>query len=256
MNKVDLSKYFDKIYILTYLGCDYKTKLHDIEKQWNQLFINDFYGDLVEIKYSFNSPLFNRIYDSFKQENSNMRPMNTHELNVTIWHYLIAKEAAAFNYDHILVIEDDIVFLKNLQNIKNILDNLPEKYDICQLHKGYLCLPSIDKSFYMDHELKYNDYFYKVNNEKYPYVSHVSSACNCLSKDGMNIIIYIFEHWNEFSDNRKIICDTYYNLLSSSIDYFVAYGDLCLCCYRNETNNSTDNKFNLNIYKEEDYLIF
>lgn len=48
----------------------------------------------------------------------------------------LLKESAHFGYDRIMVIEDDIAFLKNLSDVKAVLDDMPEGHDIIQMDKA------------------------------------------------------------------------------------------------------------------------
>lgn len=246
--KVDLSKYFDKVYILTYIGC-YKDKLPNIKKQFEDLFVNEFDSNFVSIKYSFNSSLFRDLYTYYLGKNINLINLNDHSLNITMWHYLIIKEAYEFGYEHILILEDDINFLKNTNYIIDVLNNLPKNYDICQLHKGFFYTKSIDFKY-----VKYNNYYLDYNNQFdnnfYDCVIPISSACNCFSNIGMKKFLNIFENIETDNSNIPLVCDTYYVKLRD-INYYICLSDLCIC--GDKMNN--DYEFcTMNNYKESDYF--
>lgn len=246
--KIDLSKYFDKVYILTYVGC-HKDKLPNIKKQFEDLFVNEFDSNFINVKYSFNSSLFRDLYTYYLAKNTNLEYLDDHSLNITIWHYLIVKEAYELGYKHILIIEDDINFLKNTNYIANVLNSLPENYDICQLHKGFVYMNSIDLKVN-----KHNDYYLNYNNQIdsnfYDYIIPVSSACNCFSNNGMKKFLDIFENLETCISHIPLVCDTYYVKLKD-INYYICLADLCIC--GNKENNDYENCI-INNYKESDYF--
>ena len=54
------------------------------------------------------------------------------ELNCAREHYSIVKKAFDLGYEHILVIEDDLLFNKDESFLSEVLDHIPENYDILQ----------------------------------------------------------------------------------------------------------------------------
>ena len=182
-------------------------------------------------------------------ENNSLKYLDEHSLNITIWHYLIIKEAYELGFKHILVLEDDINFLKNTNYIADVLNNLPENYDICQLHKGFVCRNNIVFNY-----MKYNDYYMDYNQQLdsnfYDYIIPVSSACNCFSNNGMKKFVNIFEHLITHISNIPLICDTYYTELKD-INYYISLSDLCIC---GDKNNNDYKNCIINNYKESDYF--
>lgn len=56
-------------------------------------------------------------------------------LNCTMGHYEIMKESLARGFRQVLIIEDDVRFLKDTNEIDNLLNTLPD-YDICLFEKN------------------------------------------------------------------------------------------------------------------------
>ena len=50
---------------------------------------------------------------------------------------MIYKESIALGYKHIFVLEDDIVFLKNIKEIEKTINNIPENYDILKFNSYF-----------------------------------------------------------------------------------------------------------------------
>lgn len=54
------------------------------------------------------------------------------EFNCAREHFAIVKEAYDLDVQHLLVIEDDVLFMSDLKKVKEILDNVPEDWDLLQ----------------------------------------------------------------------------------------------------------------------------
>lgn len=62
------------------------------------------------------------------------------ELNCAREHYSIVKHSFDFGYKNVLIIEDDVLILKDLNHISDSLKNIPEDWDILQFG-AFSCLP-------------------------------------------------------------------------------------------------------------------
>lgn len=154
-----LKNYFDCIYCITSRR-DSKRKQNFI-KQTKELGI---YEDITFHYFEENQPIeylnIKRIQNRLLCEN------RKRELSCTISHYLCVKDAYQNNYNRILICEDDVYFLKNLNDIKLLLDNMPEDFDLIR----FCWLNS-----YCD-----NFHYTKLNSG-----NHASAACYSLSKSGI-----------------------------------------------------------------------
>ena len=73
--------------------------------------------------------------------------------------YAIYKEYIALSYKHILVLEDDIVFLKNIKEIEKTIKNILENYDILKFN-SYFLTTSEEKLKEVIENNKINDYYF------------------------------------------------------------------------------------------------
>jgi len=102
----------------------------------------------------------------------------------TLAHYEIYKEAQGLNLNRILILEDDVVFLKDLNEIKRIINNMPD-YDVIQFDKW-----PFNKELYK--ALIQN---YKINNDYAKFARYFSSgAFYSLSKKGIDFCINVQEN--------------------------------------------------------------
>ena len=149
---IDWTKYVDQIYCITFAG-----------KQNYEQYKEDLYNELYRVNilnsgiyYEFeniSTPFYKRIYESLfddnhkyvvKGSNDNLRKYS-YLYDCTMAHYYCMKHAKLHGYNKIIILEDDVVFLKNKEDIIHILDNALEKY--CD---GYLFLGSVSHVCY-DH---------------------------------------------------------------------------------------------------------
>ena len=101
-------------------------------------------------------------------------------LNATLAHYEVMKEALALGYKRILILEDDVRFLKNLKDIEEALGNMPA-CDIALLDK---CIPFGKERYFSELEKsQVNDYWLDFANVKL-----WSAACYAVSAKAMDVI--------------------------------------------------------------------
>lgn len=254
--KLNLKKYFDKIYILSYKSEERpeisENRINHLKQQFNLLFTNKFDQKFIEVRTLFNSSLFSDLFKFISSLNKEVNLWDDRSINVTMAHYMVLKEAYQQKYEHILILEDDCKFLKNIQNIKHILDNLPKNYDICQFHSG-LNKCSIENINIPNLYMKPADSFIGFFNP-------VSSACNGYSRIGMKKFIDIFENWKGYKRKfyNKLVCDTFYDQLQD-INYYILKNDLCIC-WQHDVLGKEDVMVDLNHcvfneYKIDDYFV-
>ena len=109
------------------------------------------------------------------------------ELNCAREHYSIVKKAYDLGYEHILVIEDDVFFHKNEMFLSEVLDNIPEEYDILQFG-GFSSTPDTVEAPIIN-----------------AYWMHSVHAWNCsmyaLSRKGMKFYLNFQERFFSVADN-------------------------------------------------------
>ena len=91
---MNYSDYFDKIYIITYVKNI--NKRENICKELKRIGINDY-----EFAYSYNTSVIN-----------NPNNIDNNVLSISFTHYDIIKKSYELGMEHILIFEDDVMFLK------------------------------------------------------------------------------------------------------------------------------------------------
>ena len=128
---IDWGKYFDRIFCVFFLPN--KGRMERISAELKRVGILD--SKVFEWRFTVPSKLDKRIQDSFVDKKW---VENVGAINGTIEQTRILKESLLLGYKRILILEDDVAFLKDLSEILSILDNLPEGYDVIQCDKGVL----------------------------------------------------------------------------------------------------------------------
>ena len=121
---------FDHVYCVSFAPYkDRRKKMYD-EMRRVHIIDNDLDKDSDRPFFSVHYTVDNKFeqmllnWPEFKYPRHNMR-FNKGALNLAIGHYCVMKEALALGYKRILIVEDDIAFLKDLDKISEILENMP-----------------------------------------------------------------------------------------------------------------------------------
>ena len=181
---MDWKKHFDHIYCIHYLP--YKDRYKKCVDELTRVGIKD--SGIFSFKITWDSPIFDKLY-----EVCNAAP-SVGCMKVGFAHYQCIKEAYELGFNHILILENDNIFLKDLLKFDAILEDMPEDYDILFFDKipqsttRYAdaiknrrvgtCYIDIDKDFY------------------------VLANCYALSRKGMKHVI-------DCQERRLAISDTY-----------------------------------------------
>ena len=166
--------YFDKIYCLFYTPYIKRKQL--MQFQLDRVGILN--SNIFEWYYTFG----NKIDKDFNQYIHDKKCKNDWIINVsiTLGHYKIIRDAYYKGYNKILILEDDIRFLKDLNKIKQILDNRPQNINVIMYDK-FIFNYNMLKQF-----KPINDYFST-------FTSCCSTGCYQLDRKGMQRVIQIFE---------------------------------------------------------------
>ena len=144
---INWKKYVDHIYCIHYTP--YSDRKERLEKELKRVGILD--SDIFSWEYSYDMPKF----------------ASNASQDLAYNHLLCYYNALYMGYEKVLILEDDIVFLKDINMIQTLLDNLPNEYDLCLFdHIGYfnsikLNIKDSSKEIIMD-TYKYgqiNDYY-------------------------------------------------------------------------------------------------
>lgn len=181
---IDWKKHFDHIYCIHYLPYQnrYKKCLEEIVR----VGIKD--SGVFSWKITWDSPIFDKLYQV-----CNAAP-SVGCMKVGFSHYMCIKEAYELGFNHILILENDNIFLKDTDEIERILNDLPEDYDICFLDKIPSKTAKYEEALEKD---KVNDSFIDIDKKFY-----VLANCYALSRKGM-------EHVMECQEKRLAISDSY-----------------------------------------------
>ena len=180
---IDWKKHFDHIYCIHYLP--YKERYRKCVDELTRVGIRE--SGIFSWKLTWDSPLFDKLYQV-----CNAAP-SVGCMKIGFAHYMCIKEAYELGFNHILILENDNVFLKDVDRIEKILNDLPDDYDICLLDK----IPS--------KTAKYEDAVKNTTNESFIDIDkkfYVLANCYALSRKGMKHVI-------ESQEKRLAISDTY-----------------------------------------------
>ena len=122
---INWNNYVDHIYTISFTK-NYPERINKLDKELEFLDIKD--SGIYSIFYNIQSPLpfYKLMYNNM---NHSVSAENYGEyVPKTFAHYKCIREAYELHYDHIMILEDDVVFLKNKELIKEYLDNIPEEY--------------------------------------------------------------------------------------------------------------------------------
>lgn len=129
---IDWKKYVDAIYCIHYIP--YKNRVDRINAELKRVGILD--SGIFRYHYTYPDPLegivFKSLDTSFLSKETDV-PDNMFSLTMAYYH--IFKEAQAFGYKRILIMEDDVAFLNDLEQIKIMLERLPADGDYIKFGK-------------------------------------------------------------------------------------------------------------------------
>lgn len=193
---------FDKIYCL-HLSEDKEREIQ-IKKEFKFLGITK----QVEIWWTCKRNISNKIgkllsslhttfYNEYSEGNDSLYG---NVFNCSFEHYSIIKQAYLRGFENILIIEDDIVFNRDKEKIKYIIDNIPSDYDIIKFFNEFT------GESYIDKPIQY------VKNKKDLKQYKVSSMCYAISRNGMKLYIEEMDKkfniadviLDELKDNKNI----------------------------------------------------
>lgn len=125
-----LKEKFDRIYILNLVTR--KDRKENIERQFKELGLP--LPDTTEfIKYYYAVPFpYNAVITDAFNRTGTGKFTKPNEYDCSRNHYNIIKISYELGYQRILIIEDDILFLKSADEIKRYLENMPSDANICQ----------------------------------------------------------------------------------------------------------------------------
>ena len=174
---IDWKKYFDAIYCLNL--ANFTERRQDMTCELQRVGIAD--SGILQWKTTVRNGFYKYIYENPNFPVDNWWVHLTGCMNCTMAHYEIMLECLVRGYERVMVIEDDVRFLKNIGEIATILDNMPI-HDVCMFDKN---IPWEKHDFRK--AVKYNrvnDYYIDFTN-----VRLNSTGCYAVSKKAMNHVV-------------------------------------------------------------------
>lgn len=188
---------FDKIYVISFVKNINRRNL--IRKQFDILNISNYefiYGiDIYSLK--------DLLYDSNKHSiyGTDCIDYNIHGISCGLAHFTALQHAQLNNYNKILICEDDILFINDLEYIKQMLNQYPKDADIVKFNSTLFS--------------NINDFQNEVI-EKYYMKGWIGSGATCYgiyNKQTINKMIDAYIYKSIIADSYEII-DPNYNLYS------------------------------------------
>lgn len=87
--------------------------------------------EFIRYNYATGFPYNNLIASAFVQSGKG-RFTKPNEYDCARNHYNIVKSSLELGYEHVLILEDDILFMKDEEKIIKYLDEMPDDYDVIQ----------------------------------------------------------------------------------------------------------------------------
>lgn len=183
---------FSYVGVVCFTG--YANRQRDLAKELDRVGLRD-----VHYHWDFPSP-----YKDALQRSISMTPFNANNgcFFIGLNNYKILATAYHLGYESVLVLEDDIRFLRDLSLLSDIISCLPEDYDLAMLdhNKPTGMDPNTYLSIFQSSE---NPYWHKFSNLR-------SSGCYAMSRRCMERYLHIYE----LAAQRKSILrnnDFYFN---------------------------------------------
>ena len=173
---INWNKYADKYYVISWTKNFDKRKR--LEKQFIDIGLENYeYKYSVNVKYLINPPEF----------------MIDIHLYCTFTHYITIKEAYELGYESIIIMEDDLSFLKDIDEIKKQLDTYYNTGDIVLF--DYISLSKLNSKVYFFtscYRLNRNGMKYMIDNiEDHLYIID-NYFINCGENESISIDHVIF----------------------------------------------------------------
>lgn len=216
---------FEKIYVLSLITNHSRQEF--IKHQFNELGI--------EFEFLYGSTFYNIINDAHgnKIEFPNVWPWKEHgsgrSFGCTLSHYNAVSFAYELGYNNVLIIEDDICFIKNKELIEYYLNNIPEDADFITWDTRFSWEPQYNEFLNI---IKYDlDKLLnkQVNNNFIELTNHWHALCGGMMYGLMNrntMKLYLDNQNNKFTISDKV-----QNIFETSNDSKIKryMGTHCIC---------------------------
>ena len=155
----------------------------------------------IELSWDFKNPFYDKLKECL--------PLGKHQAKhfyCGFNHYRAIKEAYLLGKEAILVIEDDVRFLKDIGQLKKIISSIPCPcdYDLIMFDKNWPRPMTVQEFVSYQKREKDHEYIYRFD-------KLYSSGCYSLSKEGMRKWLKAYED-GAFTNGRQFLAnDQYFN---------------------------------------------
>ena len=239
---------FDAIYCISL--ADNISRRDDLKKELSRVGILN--SNIFHWKITVKNELYKYIWNNPSLKANKWWFHLTGTLNCTLEHYAIYKECLALGYKRVLVLEDDIVFLKNIKEIQKAIDNIPENYDILKFNSYFSCKE--EELQKVINSNKINDYYFD-----YSSLQQISAACYAVSPKAMLVL-------TKYQEAFYQPCDTIFNVQNPDIDGKLirvsTIKDICIQNFaytddlKYEDGDANKNEEDYNVIKDIKYSIY
>ena len=245
---IEWNKYVDYIFCLQYL---HNNRLNEITKTLTNLGINVYDSKFFSFVYDFEHCIFMNQYQNMKEESFNFFNENKYyegsHLDINQHNYIFylgfntyraLKIAQYFNYDRIIIFEDDIKFLKDINYIIDAMNFVKtQDFDICMCQTTFMEGWHGDKDSYIIHgyaEDIGSDMFVRT---KFP-MGLFGGGFIIFTNKGINKIIKFYE------DNNLMVCIDALDTLRDKMNLNTLYALKPLCIQENFFNDPYIDRMN------------
>ena len=172
---------YDKIICIHYLP--YRERLTNIQSELKRVGILDL--PQFEFYETIDNELYNDILNGipgYKIGKIRSYSPLVHKLNInyTIDSYSLLKKLNFYGYERVLILEDDIVFHKDLDYVNKVIESTPDDFDVMNYDPEIFAISNETTGFYST----VNKYILKYDNCKV-----INMSCCALSKNAIQKII-------------------------------------------------------------------
>lgn len=233
---VKWNKIFDSIWCISFTG--YPERKVGMESEFKRIGILD--SGIFNWRFTFPTIFDNILFDVTKKQLKHNSCKNVPSMSCSLGHYGCIKTAYELGHEFILIMEDDIRFLKDNNKIFDIIDNIPPCADIVNFDilDSESVIPKNGYEKYAS-DRSYNEYFFE-------YMNFMGGSCYALSRRAMKSICIRYEQMIAPADHY--ISGTIF--LGNDISRYAAKESLCCqLTYGNSVNSTLYGKNSLhNVY--------
>ena len=172
-------KTFDGMYCIHYIP--YKERKPHLDAEFKRIKMLD--AKNFHWAYTVDSPFYDDVYEKeIALQDREGVPKGS--LIVSLEHLRCIKIAYGLGYNRILMMENDVTFIKDLDLIQKYLENIPEDADVIYFDYIFGLSKELDR-YQEQKQKKINDYYCDLESLKRIW----SAGCYSLSRKGMEYVI-------------------------------------------------------------------